>query len=135
MLNPSTADAVADDPTIRRCTRFGREAGYGGVLIGNLFAWRASDPTELLEITEPVGPDNDVALAAVLDAMPTVVCAWGNRGTYLNRGLEVLGMFARRRRVPYCLKMTQMGHPAHPLYLSSGLRPIPWRYSGVDSRG
>src|SRR5262245_19133112 len=59
MLNPSTADAEQDDPTIRRCVGFARSWGAGGIIVVNLFAFRASDPKALLRAADPVGPDND----------------------------------------------------------------------------
>ena len=44
MLNPSTADAQQDDPTIRRCMDFAKRWGFGGIEACNLFDWRATDP-------------------------------------------------------------------------------------------
>src|SRR5207253_9302632 len=46
-LNPSTADATQDDPTIRRCIRFAREWGFDRLKMVNLYAYRATDPREL----------------------------------------------------------------------------------------
>jgi hypothetical protein len=47
LLNPSTADEVVDDPTIRRCIAFARSLGYGGLEVVNLYAYVATDPAEL----------------------------------------------------------------------------------------
>ena len=64
MLNPSTADANSDDRTIRRCVAFAKRDGFGGLLVGNLFAYRTPYPRVLRKAEEPVGDGNDVALVA-----------------------------------------------------------------------
>src|SRR4028119_2392792 len=64
LLNPSTADARRDDPTIRRCANFARTWGFGGLEVVNLFAFRATHPTDLKCAADPVGPQNDVHLHA-----------------------------------------------------------------------
>jgi len=48
-LNPSTADEKEDDPTIRRCINFAKQWGwgYGGLIMGNLFSFRATQPSDL----------------------------------------------------------------------------------------
>lgn len=125
MLNPSTADAEKDDPTIRRCIRFAQESGYGGIDIGNLFGWRATTPSELTQIEAPVGPENDNILSKIISSTDCIVCAWGNKGVLLNRNAVVLAMIRSYGKTPSCLKMTSNGHPAHPLYLPAALRPTP----------
>ena len=76
-LNPSTADATEDDPTIRRCTRFAREWGYAQLKVVNLYAYRSTDPSQLARVPDPVGPENDDILSAVLGSSDCIVAAWG----------------------------------------------------------
>ena len=125
MLNPSTADAIADDATIRRCIGFGQRAGYQGLLVGNLFAWRATKPSELRAAGDPVGPSNDAALIEIISDSRLIVCAWGTN-VFGGRDLMVLDMIRSRGRVPHCLRLTMNGHPGHPLYVPAAMRPIPF---------
>ena len=58
MLIPSTADADIDDPTIRRVVNIAKSWGYGGVFVGNLYAFRSTDPKGLQYTDNPIGEDN-----------------------------------------------------------------------------
>jgi len=120
-LNPSTADETQDDPTIRRCMGYARDWGYGGVCVANLFAWRATLPSDLKRAEDPIGPDNDEWLERLAGEAEGVVAAWGNDGAHLGRSTAVKGMLHE----PLCLKLNRSGEPAHPLYLMAGLRPVP----------
>ena len=123
MLNPSTADAIQDDRTISRCIAFARRWGYGGLLVGNLFALRSPDPKALRGSDDPIGPQNDDALLDMAENADLVIAAWGTKGTFLRRNEAVL------RLLPtpiYALKLTMDGHPSHPLYLSSDCKPFPY---------
>ena len=123
MLNPSTADAIQDDRTISRCIAFARQWGYGGLLVGNLFALRSTDPKALRRSDDPVGPLNDGALLDMAENAALVIAAWGAKGTFLRRNEAVLRLLP----MPiYALKLTQDGHPNHPLYLPSDLKPFPY---------
>src|ERR1700731_2978902 len=77
MLNPSTADAEVDDPTIRSCMRLAKQMGHGSFEVVNLFAWRATDPRELHTASDPVGPENDRVIEAAVNRCDIVICAWG----------------------------------------------------------
>lgn len=123
-LNPSTADESVDDPTIRRCVGFAKAWGYGRLVMLNLFAYRATDPTELRRLDiEPVGALNDVFLRALPLHSELIVAAWGAQGTYLGRDVVV------RQRLPnlHYLRLTQGGQPSHPLYLPGDLTPVLWK--------
>lgn len=113
-LNPSTADARRDDPTVRRCVGFARDWGYGTLILVNLFAFRATDPSELLDVRDPVGPENDDWLARVAESADKVVAAWGVHGCLRGRDQAVLGLLPSVA----CLGRTREGHPRHPLYLA-----------------
>jgi hypothetical protein len=125
MLNPSTADHFNDDPTIRRCINFAKDWGYGGLFVGNLFSYRATNPNELKELTDDkiIGIDNDVQLAAMASKCEKVVFAWGDidkRFTY--REAKVISMF----KGSFCIALSKSNHPRHPLYLRSDTRLIPF---------
>ncbi len=120
-LNPSTADETNDDPTIRRCVGFARDWGYAGLCMTNLFAFRATNPDDMMAAADPVGPDNDRHLLALAAGAGVIVAAWGNNGDYQGRDKEV------RKLLPAlsCLRMTGAGSPGHPLYLPKHLTPVP----------
>lgn len=121
-LNPSTADEKEDDPTVRRCIGFAKSWGYGGLYMCNLFAFRATEPIEMMKAEDPIGPDNDSWLDDITRETSLIVAGWGEYGTFLDRGKEVLQFI---HNVHY-LKLNKSGQPAHPLYLKSDLKPIRW---------
>jgi len=127
MLNPSTADAEKDDPTIPRCMGFARDWGYGGIVVVNLFGFRATRPADLLHVDDSVGPENDSTIAEVLDSTMTriVVCAWGQNAP-LDREECVLGILSNYSVTPNALRLTKAGAPSHPLYLPKELVPAPF---------
>lgn len=120
-LNPSTADAVDDDPTINKCIKYAQSWGYGSLVMANLFAYRSSNPNHLKTEVDPVGPDNDAWLEKLAAQTNLIIAAWGNHGNYLNRDQVVLAVFKNKLCL---LKRNMSGQPAHPLYLKSDLVPF-----------
>lgn len=118
-LNPSTADATRDDPTIRRCLAFARREGCGVLVMLNLFALRATDPKVMMRHDAPVGPVNDAWLREYARAGGLFVAAWGAHGSHLNRAREVRNLFDAEGATLHCLGRTTSGAPRHPLYLPS----------------
>ncbi len=113
-LNPSTADEGVDDPTIRRCIGFAADWGYGGLLMGNIFAFRNTYPETLRRCTvDPVGIDNDRELRSMDSEAKLTVKAWGNGGVFQGRGRIVDQMFPAAWSFTY----TKQGQPKHPLYV------------------
>jgi hypothetical protein len=117
MLNPSTADAFSEDPTIKRCMTFTKNWGLGGLVVVNLFALRATDPRLLQRHPDPVGPENDRFIAEVIGPDSVVVCAWGANRMADYRHEEVMDIIAARGAKPKCLGTTRAGYPRHPLYV------------------
>jgi hypothetical protein len=124
MLNPSTADADEDDPTIRRCIGFAKSWGYGGIKVINLFAYRATDPKELSKVIDPVGIENNKYITMAVKEAGIVIAAWGTKGNYLCRQSD-LWEFEIVQNL-HCLELTKDGYPKHPLYLKADLKPIKW---------
>ena len=120
-LNPSTADAEIEDNTSRVCINYAKRWGYGGLLIGNLFAYRSTDQSALYTVADPVGPENDAWLKKLQSDVSLVVCAWSDTGAYKGRDKGVLTFLIN----PHCLVKLKSGRPGHPLYKRADLKPIP----------
>lgn len=124
-LNPSTADEIQDDPTVRRCIGFAKDWGFGGLCMTNLFAFRATDPQDMKKAIDPIGPENDRALLDLAEHAGVIVAAWGTHGTFRGRDRTVIKLIPR---LSY-LRLTKDQHPAHPLYLPKTLSPVAWNHA------
>ena len=132
LLNPSPADHQGDDPTIRRCRSRARQAGCAGLLVWNLFAWRATRPADLKRAADPVGPANDAAIALAISLSRRTILAWGHHGGHRDRDREVLGLCAATPARFATLGLTAGGRPRHPLYLPAATRLRTWTDPGSD---
>lgn len=128
MLNPSTADANIDDPTIRRCKAFAERSSCGRMYVVNLFAIRSPSPKVLQETSDPEGPDNYKWVKHAVEHDGPIVCAWGTHGAYLDQDKTMMGwLYHSFARDPFCLGLTKDGHPKHPLYLRKDSPLLPYR--------
>jgi len=135
MLNPSTADANKDDPTIRRCTAFAHQWGTAELIVVNLFAFRATEPKQLFvaakEGLDIIGPENDSYIRHAVEEADNgvIVCAWGQHGHRYGREQDVVRMLHKHDpAVPLtALKLAKNGTPYHPLYLPLTSQPWPWK--------
>jgi hypothetical protein len=127
-LNPSTADATTDDHTIRRCLRFSSDWGYGGLVMTNLFAFRATDPKVMLSAPSPIGSANDRVIRQWAQRASLIVAIWGTKGQHQKRNQAIEG------RLPnlHCLGVTKDGFPRHPARLRSDTELV--RYSDPDGQ-
>lgn len=123
MLNPSTADAEKNDPTVRRCIGYARLWRYHRLIVTNLFALRSTDPAALQTELDPIGPDNDRHLATAAAFADRIVAAWGNHGALRDRSSAVLDLLDQYQVQTFGL--TKAGEPVHPLYQRQAALLIP----------
>lgn len=143
MLNPSTANACLDDPTIRRVRAFAdrlhRERGGRVPLrlaIANLYGLRSTDPKGLVTSIDPFGPNNGAALTWVAANSRLLLVAWGASLPVPAAACQpvqtVQRLVAEYRSSPrwkgttFCLGRTKSGQPRHPLYLAADTTFEPW---------
>lgn len=126
MLNPSTADEIENDPTVKRCERRARASGFGGLRVANIFALRSTDPAALYDHDDPVGPENDAAIVESVVGAGLVVCAWGGHGNLHQRGEKVLRLLRSTGVTPHYLRLNKDGTPKHPLYVGYAVKPQAW---------
>ncbi len=134
MLNPSIADDLTDDPTIRRCIDFARRWGHTCLFVVNVFAWRATDPNDLRGAPDPIGPLNDDAIRLAFfyarNFGGRVIVAWGANRMAARRARRIIEIADQER-----VRLECLGHktlhadppaPKHPLYLKKSTEPTPW---------
>jgi hypothetical protein len=134
-LNPSTADEVRDDPTVRRCIGYAKRWGFSRLVVCNIFALRSTDPRALYHDPDPIGEDNDRHLLEETIQADRIVAAWGAHGGHQLRGAAVLQMLLELKRDVHLLGQTKDGHPRHPLYLRADTEPMLFRRLRGSARG
>lgn len=127
MLNPSTADATADDPTIRRCLAFSRYWGAGQMFVCNLYAFRATRPRDMWAQEELgsdiIGPQNDYFLVNTPGDIVVFACGQQARPSRLLAVFELLYGLGPI----YCLGENADKTPKHPLYLKNDTPLRAWQ--------
>lgn len=129
MLNPSTANAEKDDPTIRKCMKYARDWGYGALHVVNLFDFITPSPGDLhewLRSNEDREQQRPLYLDIIRDQSQyaaLTVCGWGTWGGWFPERAKAVHAMLHR---PHALHITKDGHPGHPLYLKSNAIPQPF---------
>ncbi len=128
MLNPSTADAVDDDPTITRMINRARRLQRGGIIVGNIYSFRATDPENMKAADDPIGLHNDAHLRMIGTLCDTVFLGWGTHGERI-REKAVIDMLRALPRPPRLihLGLTKDGSPKHPLYITYDEKKAPYQ--------
>ena len=114
MHNPSTANDKDNDKTVQRVIDYAKKWGYGGIYVGNLYAFRSTDPKEMRKSADPVGKDNIQNIKTLIPLCDKVIYAWGfdeKEPEWLRDIVET----------PYCIDVSKKGNPKHPGRLSKKL--------------
>ncbi len=127
MLNPSTADAEQDDPTIRKCIAYAKAWEYGSLEVVNLFALRSTSPALIYEHEDPKGAENDPYILESAYRSQLVIAAWGVHGEHRQRDRYIGALFSLHAIPLHCLGTTKNGLPRHPLYLKSDIQLSPFK--------
>jgi len=122
-LNPSTADERLDDPTVRRCVGFAARWNYGGIFMCNVFTLVSTDPKKL-NVEPPIARGASLAMKVIRDRCKIAVAGWGNLITQARDGEDRVERIKRELSPLYCLGLTKLGHPKHPLYLPYSVKPV-----------
>ena len=119
MLNPSTATALEDDPTIRRCIDFSKSWGHNALHVVNLFAWRATAPFELRDVADPVGEHNDEFIKRLCHPGWQVIAAWGHHGKIRGRAVRSPGCSPTPASTCRALRSPATASPSTPCTASA----------------
>jgi hypothetical protein len=129
MMNPSTADLKVNDPSVAKCERFARTWGvYGGIYVGNTFAYRATDKKRLRDNHHPT-VENDKHLIEMAKLAGIVIFAYGQPGhrSLQGQGQRIAKILIGKGVKPHVLKLSKDGTPCHPLYLHRTSEPVVWK--------
>ena len=116
-LNPSTANELTDDPTVRRLSNFAQKWGYGGLYACNLYSYVTPYPKELLPEVS-LHAANRPAIQMALKLAVLVVCGWGDGIEKVSHGKLHVQTVCEWLEAPMCFGLTASGNPRHPLYLN-----------------
>lgn len=121
-LNPSTADSVKNDTTISKCIGFAKRWGYGGMYMLNLYAFRATNPKDMIASSDPWGPNNQEAFGYYRSRVGLVVACWGSIEVRYRPSLQwqttIFSSLDAVAAPVYCLGRTADGSPRHPSRLA-----------------
>lgn len=132
MLNPSKATHEQGDRTIDGLIRRAARMGYGGIVVANCFAYRATDPADMKKVEDPVGPVNDNVIGILLSQDVDLLCAWGVHATHRDREKEVRCAISSGRARPHVLRLCVSGAPEHPLYIPAATGLSRWEPASPD---
>lgn len=129
LMNPSIADLAFRDPTLQRTGDFARDWGYGGQLVGNVHAYRATYKKELPKVDDPIGPDNDSSILRMADRAALVVFAFGKppRKRLRDRGHKVVRLLSEHKNLSCLYLLADQETPKHPLGTKKDLAHQLWR--------
>jgi hypothetical protein len=89
--------------------------------MGNVYAFRSTDPKNLQVVENPVGMRNRDELEKMMAVSELVIAAWGSN-PLTAEAKEIADWIVKQDKVK-CLGQNKNGTPKHPLYLSASTEP------------
>lgn len=126
-MNPSTANEVEDDQTIKKEIGFAKLLGFARMMKCNLGGYVSSDPMELLKVQDPVGDDNSPTLATMASSCDLIVAAWGAMDNRIWKQFRFSVEMVKTFKNVKCLGFTKSGAPKHTSRLGYSAPLIDWR--------
>lgn len=129
-INPSTADASLDDATVRKWTGFCKRWGASRYIVGNVFAYRATDVKALATVEDAFGDDIGEHITDIIEESDILVPCWGNMSKVppkLQWAFDVLmdALLSSGKPVRH-FGLTKAGDPKHPLMLGYDTPLLDW---------
>lgn len=116
-MNPSTAEADVDDPTIRKEISYVRNILSLGALVKcNVMDYRATSPRDLLRTDAPCSRDNLGWITSSALAASKIIIAHGKLHKSLHRHARAVTTALSGLDL-WCFGTNGDGSPKHPLYL------------------
>lgn len=130
-INPSTADTMLDDATVRKWRGFTRRNCWHRFIAGNVFSYRATDVRELAHAPAVCGPDHMLHLGEIIEEADVLVPCWGSSSKvpqalrYIIK--DTLSLLLTSNKPVLHFGLTASGDPKHPLMLGYDTPLIEWR--------
>jgi len=138
LVNPSRAGAEVNDQTVRKLIGFGGRNGIRRWLLGNKFAGIATDIDDLPKLTDPIGPENDIHLRAMMEEADIHVVGWGSLNklplSMRQRWKDIVRMADRVGVTLHCMGTNADKHPKHPLMTGYDVPITPWEAPWFPNR-
>ena len=112
-INPLDRSDSKVDKGFENCKAYAERNGYSSLIFANIFAFRNVDPTELVKVPDPVGPENDMWLLKAASDADIIIGAWGDFPRTKNRVYAVMKLLVNYDF--YAIQTNRNGSPSHPL--------------------
>lgn len=129
-INPSTADHEIDDPTVKKWRGFSSRNGVRKFIVGNVFAFRSTNPKGLKLTNDPFGPERDAYLSQIITEADVLVPCWGNLDKMPKElraaPAALLQQLLVTGKPVLHFGITESRQPMHPLMLAYATPLLPW---------
>lgn len=138
LVNPSIADHEKNDATVVKLIGFGLRNGIARWLLGNKFAFKSTDIKGLRTTADPIGPDNDIHIRAMMAEADMLIAGWGSLAklpeVLRGRWKDIVKMADEAGKPLHCIGTGADKHPTHPLMTAYDIPITPWKAPWFPNR-